>query len=166
MTRASKPKLKTTKHAFSGLAVLAIISLAGCAGPAPESVVPVPSVSASAAPTIEFYPDGTAEENLPWFTEAAEKVFASEQKGKGQAYLDALTEAGFDPATMEVGRDLTTVYNETETLTFSVQWTSDSCLIGQAGASIPELVTAVMEPIGPDNRCLIGSTVQHPSDRS
>ena len=105
----------------------------------------------------ELVPDGTAEDNLPVFTKVSDGVWASEQRGSGRAYIDALTAAGFDRAAMQVTQDLSTVGNTAESLQFSVRWGDDECLIGQVGPSTGQVVTAVMPQLA-EGRCLVGTT--------
>ncbi|UTT51317.1 DUF6993 domain-containing protein [Microbacterium maritypicum] len=139
----------------------AALLLSGCTpSPAPS---PSPSVSASpgaeppgpAAPVL--VPDGTAEENLPVFTATAEGIWATDQRGFGRAYIDALIGAGFDREAMQVTQDQTTVGNPAESLQFSVRWGDDECLVGQVGPSTGQVVTAVLPQLA-EGRCLIGAT--------
>jgi hypothetical protein len=102
-------------------------------------------------------PDGTAEENLPLFTSVSDGVWASDQRGAGRAYIDALVAAGFDRAAMQVTQDQSTVGNPAESLQFSVRWGEDECLVGQVGPSTGQLVTAVMPQLA-EGRCLVGTT--------
>lgn len=102
-------------------------------------------------------PDGTAEENLPVFTAAAEGVWATDQRGSGRAYVDALIGAGFDRGAMQVTQDQTTVGNPAESLQFSVRWGADECLVGQVGPSTGQVVTTVMPQLA-EGRCLVGTT--------
>jgi len=104
-----------------------------------------------------FVPDGTAEENLPVFTAVAEGVWATDQRGSGRAYIDALIGAGFDRETMQVTQDQSTVGNPAESLQFSVRWREDACLVGQVGPSTGQVVTAVLPQLA-EGRCLIGTT--------
>lgn len=130
--------------------------------PTPE-VTPSPtaSVAPSASPTPSappgFIADGTAEENLPVFAYVTETVWASDARGTGRAYIDALVGAGFDRAAMQVTEDLSTVGNPAESLQFSVRWGDTQCLIGQVGPSTGDPVTTVMDQLV-DGRCLIGNT--------
>ena len=101
-------------------------------------------------------PDGSAEDNLPLFALVMEKVWESEAKSKGRAYIDALVDAGFTRADMEVTRDKSTVGNPAESIQFSVLWGSD-CLIGQVGPST-KTPTAVVLPELPEGGCLVGET--------
>lgn len=102
-------------------------------------------------------PDGTAEENLPIFTSVSEAVWATDQRGAGRAYIDALIAAGFDRADMQVTQDVSTVGNAAESMQFSVRWGDDECLIGQVGPSTGQVVTAVMPQLA-EGRCLVGTT--------
>ena len=101
-------------------------------------------------------PDGTAAENLPWFTEIMNDVWDGEDSVKGRAYVDALIEGGFDKADMEVTADKTSVGHAADSIEFSVLW-GDECLVGQVGPSIKR-PTAVVLPALPSGGCLIGKT--------
>lgn len=116
---------------------------------------PSPSSTESSGPAL--VPEGTAEENLPIFTSVSESIWATEERGAGRAYIDALIEAGFDRAAMQVTQDSTTVGNAAESLQFSVAWGEDECLIGQVGPSTGEVVTTVMPQLA-EGRCLVGTT--------
>lgn len=105
----------------------------------------------------QYLPDGTAEENLPLFAAVTAQIWATEQRGSGRAYIDALIAAGFDRAGMQFTADTSTVGNAAESLQFSVRWGESECLIGQVGPSTGEPVTAVMPQLAED-RCLIGNT--------
>ncbi len=108
-----------------------------------------------AAPVL--VPDGTAEENLPIFTAVAESIWATDQRGSGRAYIDALVGAGFDRESMQVTQDQSTVGNTAESLQFSVRWGQKDCLVGQVGPSTGQVVTVVMPQLA-EGRCLIGTT--------
>src|SRR5690606_27507047 len=131
--------------------------------PAPAPTAdPSPTASASTAapapaPTGPvLHPDGDAADNLPLFAAVTAQVWASGDKGKGRAYLDALVAAGFTKADMQVTKDRRTVGNAAESLQFSVQW-GDECLIGQVGPATGAPVTVVMPAIE-GGSCLIGQT--------
>jgi len=101
-------------------------------------------------------PDGTAAENLPLFAAVTDAVWASEQRGAGQAYVDALVGAGFDKAAMQVTPDQSTVGNPAESLQFSVLW-GEECLVGQVGPAIGDPVVVVV-PVLDEGTCLVGQT--------
>jgi hypothetical protein len=140
---------------------VAVAVLAGCSSePAPAaspSVQPTPTTTSSATPSgPELVPDGSAEDNLPLFTLVMERVWDTDAKTKGRAYVDALTAAGFDRAQMEVTRDKSTVGNPAESIQFSVLW-NDECIVGQVGPSTKR-PTAVVLPELPEGGCLVGDT--------
>lgn len=138
-----------------------VLLLSACApepGPSASATPagsPSPDATESAAPAL--VPEGTAEENLPVFAAVAERVWATDQRGSGRAYIDGLATAGFDRADMQVTQDQTTVGNPAESLQFSVRWGEQDCLVGQVGPSTGGVVTAVMPQLA-DGRCLIGAT--------
>ena len=138
---------------------LAGAPLAGCAADEPVAS-PAPTRSVSPAPTAEppaLVPDGTADDNLPFFRAVAERVWASDQRDQGRAYVDALAEAGFDKQAMQVTEDLSTVGNPAESMQFSVRWGGE-CLVGQVGPDIGELVTRVLPAVQDGSLCLLGAT--------
>lgn len=147
------------------LAAVAALALAACTqAPAPtvSPTAPAPSASASvsATPTTppppSLQPDGTADENLPFFTVVTQQVWAGPERMAGRAYIDALVAAGFDKSRMQVTKDQTAIGNAADSIQFSVAW-GDECLIGQAGAAFPEPATVVL-PALEGGTCLIGDT--------
>lgn len=133
--------------------------LAGCSSDPAPTASPSATATPTASPTPAgpaLVPDGSAEDNLPLFTLVMEQVWESEAKSKGRAYIDALVDAGFTRADMEVTRDKSTVGNPAESIQFSVLWGSD-CLIGQVGPSTKS-PTAVVLPELPEGGCLVGET--------
>jgi hypothetical protein len=142
-----------------GAAALAL-ALAACTG---TPAAPVTTLSAAPTPTETvppapaLVPDGTAEDNLPYFTQIVQQVWASPDQVAGRAYVDALVGAGFDKAAMQVTQDQTTVGNPAETIQFSVLW-GDQCLLGQVGPATGQPVTAVQPAVLGGTACLLGST--------
>ncbi|GAA1124980.1 hypothetical protein GCM10009651_05140 [Microbacterium natoriense] len=156
-----RPASSVPRAAVAGLAAALILLLAAC-GPTPSpsptasDAGPSPTPSATAEGPA-YVPDGTAEDNLPVFTAITEQIWATDQRGSGRAYIDALIAAGFDRAAMQVTQDQSTVGNAAESLQFSVRWGDAECLIGQVGPSTGAPVTAVMPQLA-EGRCLIGNT--------
>ena len=167
--RSGRPRKSARVRVGAALAVLlAGLALAGCTqSPAPEpsggptgsgssAGGPDASPTSTAAPEPTLVPDGTAADNLPLFTAVTASVWASEERAAGRAYVDALVEAGFDKAVMQVTRDLSTVGNPAESIQFSVRW-GDECLIGQVGPATGDPVTVVV-PVLAEGTCLVGET--------
>lgn len=141
------------------------LSLTACTAPLEAGTVTIPrpivSPNGSDAPVVSqpaLVPDGTAEENLPFFTLITAQVWGSDQQLSSRAYIEALTVAGFPREAMQVTDDTTTVGNPAESIQFSVRWTDGNCLVGQVGPSTGEPVTTIMDQLA-DGRCLIGSTL-------
>jgi len=143
-----------------------VLLLSGCSEPQ-TATSPQPSASTTAstpqssppatvpaAPVL--VPEGSAGDNLPFFTSVTAAVWAGPENVSGRAYVDALVEAGFDKATMQVTPDQTTIGNPAESIQFSVRW-GQECLIGQVGPSSGAPVTVVAPGLG-DGTCLVGAT--------
>ncbi len=140
--------------------LLGALVLVGCT----PTVVPSPSASAPTATAIPaptptapvLVPGGSAEDNLPLFTQVMNEVAATDARAQGRAYIDALVAAGFAKSDMEVTNDRTSVGNPADSIQFSVRWAGE-CLVGQVGPSTPA-PTALVLPLVPGDTCLIGQT--------
>jgi hypothetical protein len=146
--------------ALVGAAAALTLVLTAC-GPSGEPT-PSPSATPDAVATEQpsgpvLAPEGSAADNLPLFTAVTAQVWASDQRGAGRAYIDALIAAGFDREAMQVTQDATTVGNAVESMQFSVRWGDTECLVGQVGPSTGEPVTTVMPQLA-EGRCLVGTT--------
>nr|WP_208388308.1 hypothetical protein [Microbacterium halimionae] len=149
------------------IAVVALASLgvivAGCTA---TPITPSPTVTkspvATAEPTVDaapaLVPNGTADENLPFFAQIVQRVWdgGGSDAVSGRAYIDALSAAGFDKASMQVTQDMTTVGNPAESIQFSVLLGED-CLVGQVGPATGEAVSVVLPVLG-TGTCLLGET--------
>lgn len=118
--------------------------------------MPAPSPTATTAPAPTLVPEGTAADNLPFFTGVVQSVWASPDNASGRAYIDALVAAGFDRGAMQVTNDVSTVGNPAESLQFSVRW-GDECLVGQVGPATGNPVAVVLPGLQ-SGQCLIGAT--------
>jgi hypothetical protein len=145
-------------------AALLLMVLAGCSslgtpGGGDASSSPAPSAS-SASPTGStvappvLVPGGTAEENRPLFDAVSSAVVASDPDAGGRALVDALVEAGFDRAAMEVTDDTTAIGGTADSVQFAVR-ASDACLIGERSASG---YASLVAPVLGTGRCLVGET--------
>lgn len=145
-------------------ALLLTLSLTAC-GPGMPTGSAVPSASGgtapAASPTAASFPvlvaGGTARDNLPLFRAVTARVWASEQRATGRAYVDALAAAGFDRNAMQMTEDRSTVGNPAESIQFSVRWGASECLVGQVGPSTGDPVTAVLPQLD-GGACLVGKT--------
>lgn len=154
--RAEHPR--TARAAFAASTVVLALLASGCAPSDPVEPSPAPTTP-SATPTVAapvLVPDGSAADNLPYFTAVVDGVWATDAREQGRAYIDALTSAGFDKAAMQVTNDRSTVDNAAESMQFSVRW-GDECLIGQVGPATGTPFTTIV-PVLPGDVCLIGRT--------
>lgn len=101
-------------------------------------------------------PDGSADDNLPYFAAVIASVWDSPAQVQGRAYIDALVAAGFDKSAMQVTNDQSTVGNAAESIQFSVQW-GEECLVGQVGPATGAPVSTVVPALS-GGGCLIGRT--------
>lgn len=146
----------------AALAVLALstLALSGCAileGPTPE----IPQREAPAIPEVapELIPGGTAEENLPYFTEVLRGYTAGEGAIKGEPVSRAVIDAGFDKSLMQVSFDRSETGLEADNIFVSVLL-GEKCLLGQVVTSDRSFVAETAAAVGPENNiCLIGETV-------
>ncbi|MBB3158439.1 hypothetical protein FHS07_002135 [Microbacterium proteolyticum] len=154
---------------LAALTLLAVLALAGCTGESPttptdavETSAPVSSASANAATSVPsaapvaLVPGGSAQQNLPFFTQVVATVWAGSGQVDGRAYVDALVGAGFDKGAMQVTPNESTIGNAAESIEFSVRLGAD-CLVGQVGPSIGDPVTTVLPGLS-SGGCLIGQT--------
>ncbi|MFV0373118.1 DUF6993 domain-containing protein [Microbacterium sp.] len=137
-------------------ALAALVACTPTAEPSPTATtMPSPSATATADP-VEFFPNGSATDNLPLFRHLVKQVAESSDTVAGRAYIDALVEAGFDKDAMQLTPDQTSVGHAVDAIQFSVLWDGE-CLVGQVGPSTPE-PTAIVLPELPEGGCLVGQT--------
>ncbi|WP_243697064.1 DUF6993 domain-containing protein [Labedella endophytica] len=142
---------------LTALGLAAVVVVSGCTSepPAePETTSPAP-VATETATAVALVPDGSAEDNKPFFDQVNSGVAANADAG-GRDFVDALVSAGFDKAAMEVTNDATTLGDRAESIQFSVRW-GDSCLIGQFGPAVDGYHSTVQPVLG-TGLCLIGDT--------
>jgi hypothetical protein len=141
--------------------VLCAAALVSCSpAPAPEPTASrTTTATATPSPTPSgpvLVPEGTAADNLPLFADIMDRVWATDNRVKGRAYIDALVRAGFEKSAMEVTKDRSSVGIAADSIQFSVLWEKE-CLVGQVGPSTKR-PTAVVLPELPSGGCLVGET--------
>ena len=143
-------------------------SLAGCIAtpstPAPtESIAvstptPTPTITATPTPSApQFLPNGSAQENLPYFDAVNRRVLQVNPSAVGADFINALIAAGFARADMQVTADRTSVNLPAGSIQFSVK-IQGKCLIGQNGAGSDGYHSEVTPPLA-TGKCLVGDTV-------
>jgi hypothetical protein len=144
--------------AAAALTLTLAISMAGCGLPTelePEpTATPRPSASTSAPPrTVQFEPDGSAEDNREYF-DAVNQATIAAGTVDGRSFVDALVAAGFDKSKMELTPDKTAIGLDADNIQFTVL-VGDKCLVGQYG-NIGYHSTVL--PVLATGKCLIGKT--------
>lgn len=144
---------------FAAVLAVAALTLTGCvAGPGQiERPSKEENFQEPAAPP-EFFPDGSAEENLPYFHESLRQFAVGTEAVEGQPVVDHLAAAGFTKTAMQVSFDESKTNLVADNIFVSVLFGHD-CLIGQIVTEDRSFVTEVASAVGPDkNLCLIGTT--------
>lgn len=144
------------------LVVAVVTTLAGCTAPAEQATSAPPSAPATdagpaTAPAPALVPDGTAEQNLPYFEQVVRDSVGADPETPGLTVVDALVTAGFSRETMQLTADETSVGLEADSVQVSVKL-SDQCLVGQWGPKSDGPRAVVVAPIA-TGACLIGRTV-------
>ncbi|WP_431277305.1 DUF6993 domain-containing protein [Leifsonia poae] len=147
----------------SGIALAAALALSGCVGGTTggastpsASVTPGPTATSTAPAAIEFHPDGSAQDNLPYFDQVNRATLAAKPNAVGRDFIDALVAAGFAKKDMQLTVDTTTIGLKANSIQFSVRM-GDTCLIGQNGADAGGYNSQVT-PVLATGACLIGET--------
>ncbi|MBF4462220.1 hypothetical protein ITJ46_07260 [Rathayibacter sp. VKM Ac-2878] len=141
------------------LLLASALPLAGCTAPTPTDT-PTSAASSPAetpAAPVALVPDGTADENLPYFEQVLHSVVDPAPEAPGRAVVDALVAAGFSKDAMQLTADETSVGLTADSVQVSVKM-SDACLIGQYGAKSDGVRAIVAAPIT-TGACLVGRTV-------
>jgi hypothetical protein len=158
---SKRRRLASASSTVAGAMVLAAL-LSGCVGgaagtSATPSATPTPSATSSGAPAaVQLYPNGTAQENLPFFDQVNHATLAAKPDAVGRDFIDALVAAGFSKPDMQLTVDTTTIGLKANSIQFSVRM-GESCLIGQNGADAGGYNSEVV-PVLDSGGCLIGQT--------
>ncbi len=157
-TLTDMPRSRTSLFAAASI-LAATMVLTGCTG-APEPIdrpTKEENFKAPAAPP-EFYPEGTAAENLPYFQESLRQFGIGEAPVQGAPVVDHLVSAGFDKRNMQVSFDESKTNLVADNIFVSVLFGQD-CLIGQVVVADRSFVAEEAHAVGPEqNICLIGTT--------
>ena len=142
-----------------GVAALAVAVLAGCTAPTPKpqpsaSTSTTASPSSTSTPVATLVPNGTAEQDKPFFDLVNTRLFASNGSAAGRDIIDNLVASGFVKAAMQVTPDKTSIGGNADSILFSVK-IGESCLLGQhSGAGYESSVQKALA----NGTCLIGKT--------
>lgn len=154
-------KISNNTKFLKGIATTFVlsISLSGCFlidGPQPDSPERLKPVVSTTNPV--YVPDGTASENLDFFTLTLQKYAESETDFNGRNIANSLLEAGFQRVDMQVTFDESVTQLPADTITVSVRF-NEECLLGQVERKNREVYVFQTETVGPNNDiCIIGKT--------
>lgn len=136
-----------------------LTSLTGCfllEGPSPKTPERTAPSEPETAP--ELVPDGSADENLPYFTEVLRQYSAGDGAVQGRPIVDAIVESGFDKEAMSVSFDESKTGYAADSIFVSVRIGED-CLLGQIAAEGRDFSAQAEPAVGPEGGvCLIGET--------
>ena len=147
----------------TSLALSAALVLTGCTTSTPDAK-PTETATASASATPKpakdpvLLPNGSAKDNLYYFTWVIEKTLAADPAADSYAIAQAVGAAGFDPATVQFTFSRTAAGLAADTSEVAVQF-GGQCLIGQFGPVAPKVISQVLPVLATDG-CLLGTEVQ------
>ena len=145
----------------TALALSGALALTGCSESTPDAK-PTTTQSASATPTPTkdpvLLPNGSAKDNLYYFTWVIEKTLAADPAADSYAIAQAVGAAGFDPATVQFTFSRTAAGLAADTSEVAVQF-GGQCVIGQFGPVAPKVISRVL-PVLATGGCLLGTEVQ------
>ena len=143
------------------LALSGALALTGCSASSPEAK-PTATQSASATPKPTkdpvLLPNGSAKDNLYYFSWVIEKTLAADPAADSFAIAQAVGAAGFDPATVQFTFSRTAAGLAADTSEVAVQF-GGQCVIGQFGPVAPKVISRVL-PVLATGGCLLGTEVQ------
>ena len=147
----------------TALALSGVLALTGCSASTPVvKTTETATVSASATPKPTKDPvlmaNGSAQDNLYFFTWVIEKTLAADPAADSYAVAQAVGAAGFDPATVQFTFSRTAAGLAADTSEVAVQF-GGQCLIGQFGPVAPKVISQVL-PVLATGGCLLGTEVQ------
>lgn len=138
------------------------LTLTSCSADTPQPQESENSQSASAAPTPTadpvFIPEGSAEENLPFFTFIVKQALATEPEIDSAALAQKVAEAGFPAEGIQFSYSSTAVGLKSDTADVASNF-AGACLIAQYGPVQPEPHIVVMPALA-QGGCLIGAQIQ------
>ena len=145
------------------LALSSVFALSACAttASAPDdqkkSTATATETSTPAQDPV-LLPNGSAKDNLYYFTWVIEKTLAADPAADSFAVAQAVGAAGFDPATVQFTFSRTAAGLAADTSEVAVQF-GGQCLIGQFGPVAPKVISRVL-PVLATGGCLLGTEVQ------
>lgn len=143
-------------------ALILALAMSGCSTPAstPSETTVAQTASATPTPTPNpvFVPDGTAKENLPFYTFVVTTALAADPALDSAGLAQKVAEAGFPAETIQYTFSTTAVGLVSDTADVATNF-GGACLVAQFGPVLPEPHIVVMPSLA-QGGCLIGSQIQ------
>ncbi len=158
--RARLRSMRTVATVAVALTLGIVLSACADSGSPSPSASPRPTADSEdvSAPQPALVPDGSATDNLPFFTQVLQQYAAGGGPVEGRPIVDALAAAGFDKSVMQVSFDRSKTDLVADSILVSVR-VGESCLIGQLVTSDRSAVTTVQPALTAERTiCLIGNT--------
>ena len=152
-----------TRVIAAAVALSSVFALSACAttatapGDQKNSTATATETSKPAQDPV-LLPNGSAKDNLYYFTWVIEKTLAADPAADSFAVAQAVGAAGFDPATVQFTFSRTAAGLAADTSEVAVQF-GGQCLIGQFGPVAPKVISRVL-PVLATGGCLLGTEVQ------
>ena len=145
------------------LALSSVFALSACATTASAPVdqkksTPTATETSKPAEDPVLLPNGSAKDNLYYFTWVIEETLAADPAADSFAVAQAVGAVGFDPATVQFTFSRTAAGLAADTSEVAVQF-GGQCLIGQFGPVAPKVISRVL-PVLATGGCLLGTEVQ------
>ncbi|WP_280795238.1 DUF6993 domain-containing protein [Aurantimicrobium minutum] len=154
-----------TRVIAAALALSSVFALSACAttATAPDdqknsTATATTTETSKPAQDPVLLPNGSAKDNLYYFTWVIEKTLAADPAADSFAVAQAVGAAGFDPATVQFTFSRTAAGLAADTSEVAVQF-GGQCLIGQFGPVAPKVISRVL-PVLATGGCLLGTEVQ------
>lgn len=147
---------------LGALALAIALAVSGCAtsspAPSPTSSTSEASATPTATPNPTFAPDGTAKDNLPYFTYVITTALAAEPALDSAGLAQKIAEAGFPAESIQYTFSSTAVGLVSDTADVASDF-GGACLVAQFGPVLPAPHVVVLPTLA-QGGCLIGSQIQ------
>jgi hypothetical protein len=147
------------------LAAVSSLVITGCAGGTSDSsATSKPSSSSSSSATAKpqkaptFLPEGSAKDNLYYFTWVMEEALAADPATDATTMAQKIADSGFGPTGIQFTLDRTAVGLASDSMFIAVPFAGE-CLVGQYGPKISGVRTDVELALA-SGGCLLGTGIQ------
>lgn len=148
------------KLVIAAIALAASTTLTSCTEANTEPKPPANQSTEPQSITVpQFVPNGTAEQNLPFFAYKLNRFVESDEPKTTETLTNYLAGQGFSKEMMQVSADTTKTGLQADQIYVSVR-VNEFCLLGQVSTTKERASASVQPTVGPEKtQCLIGNTV-------